>query len=138
MSYRNTLLVWFATIALILGGVGGIVYRTVGGFVDDAARVTNAHEVLQTLGTTMALLADAESGQRGYVITGRAEYLEPYHSAQAQLEDALEHLAALTTDHPAQRDRATQLATEVSARLERMHRTITARGAGFESARDSC
>jgi len=134
MSYRNTLLGWFAAIALVLAVVGSIVYNAVRGFVRDAAQVTAAHEVLQTLSNTMGLLADAESGQRGYVITGRAQYLEPYHTAQAELEDALARLARLTADQPAQRDRAAQLATEIRARLERMHRTVTARAQGFQAA----
>lgn len=134
MSYRNTLMVWFAAIAIVLGTVGAVVVRAVQGFTADAGRVTATHEMLEALQLTMALLTDAESGQRGYVITGRPEYLEPYHRARGELEISLQRLAGLASAQPGQRERAAKLATLVSERLDRMEQTVAARMRGFEPA----
>ncbi|WP_169926798.1 sensor domain-containing diguanylate cyclase [Massilia putida] len=44
------------------------------------------------------LLKDAETGQRGYIITGDAAYLAPYDAAVAELPDALRKLKPLVAD----------------------------------------
>ena len=64
---------------------------------DESAAVLHSNELLLALDNVLSLVKDAESGQRGYVITGRPEYLAPYRAAvgsiQAQM-DALERLVA--------------------------------------------
>ncbi|MFL5403971.1 MAG: CHASE3 domain-containing protein, partial [Gemmatimonadales bacterium] len=47
--------------------------------------VTHTHEVLERLGTLLSSFQDAETGQRGYIITGKDEYLEPYTAAGARV-----------------------------------------------------
>ncbi len=49
-------------------------------------------EFLGSLRKTFSLLQDMETGQRGYVITNRPDYLEPYHSAALDLGKALQEL----------------------------------------------
>jgi signal transduction histidine kinase len=46
----------------------------------------------QALGEFIALITDAESGQRGYLLTGESSYLQPYTEAVANVEHALEHV----------------------------------------------
>ncbi|MDR7333126.1 diguanylate cyclase [Roseateles asaccharophilus] len=53
---------------------------------------------LQALRQVQELLIDAETGQRGYVITGIEEFLQPYHAAIATLPSALDQLPARFTD----------------------------------------
>jgi len=62
---------------------------------DESAAVVGSSELLLALDNVLSLAVDAETGQRGYVITGRDEYLAPYRAAVASIHrqmDALEQL----------------------------------------------
>jgi PAS domain S-box-containing protein len=56
-----------------------------------------AHEltVLQQVETFLSALTDMETGQRGFVLTGREEYLQPYTKARNQIETLIASLQAL-------------------------------------------
>ena len=70
---------------------------------DDAdAWVAHTLEVRGELQRTTTLLVDAETGVRGYALTGREEFLAPYRQAQAALPNNLVHLGSLIQDNPAQ------------------------------------
>src|SRR6266540_249135 len=49
---------------------------------DADARVSHAHEVLETLQGVLSSLQDAETGQRGFIITGETPYLAPYYAGR--------------------------------------------------------
>jgi signal transduction histidine kinase len=55
-------------------------------------RVHDSEVREQALGEFIALITDAESGQRGYLLTGESSYLQPYTEAVANVEHALEHV----------------------------------------------
>jgi len=83
----------------------------------------------------LSLLKDAETGQRGFVITGDRQYLAPYDAAQAWVGRQLERLRGLTGEMPDQHARVAALQTLVRRKLDELRDTITAReGAGFEAA----
>ena len=46
----------------------------------------------QALSEFIALIDDAESGQRGYLLTGESSYLQPYTEAVATVEAALDRV----------------------------------------------
>ena len=50
--------------------------------------VSHTHEVLSQLEQVMSTLKDAETGQRGYLLTGERPYLEPYEQALPRLHAA--------------------------------------------------
>ena len=54
----------------------------------DAARVDHTHQVIATLRLLISSATDAETNVRGYIITGREEFLEPYHSALQRVNHA--------------------------------------------------
>jgi PAS domain S-box-containing protein len=64
--------------------------------------VSHTHEVLGQLERVVSTLKDAETGQRGYLLTGERVYLEPYEQAVARLRGQLEQLRQLTIDNPPQ------------------------------------
>src|SRR5262245_5450130 len=55
--------------------------------VRNAMQISEGQVAIQR---TLRLLIDAETGQRGFVITGREEYLEPYRAAVAELPQAVQ------------------------------------------------
>jgi signal transduction histidine kinase len=55
-------------------------------------RVHDSQLRQQALSEFIALLSDAESGQRGYLLTGESSYLQPYTEAVANVEAALDRV----------------------------------------------
>jgi signal transduction histidine kinase len=98
-------------------------------------QVFHTYEVMTTLEKTLALLEDAETGERGYVITGQRVYLEPYNNAVADLDAQMRHLRELVADNPRQRERVALLEGHVATELDELRKTIALREpAGFEAA----
>ncbi|HET8629757.1 MAG TPA: CHASE3 domain-containing protein [Thermomicrobiales bacterium] len=69
---------------------------------DAAAQVARTLEVRGQIQVVTTLLVDAETGVRGYLLTGQDGFLAPYRQAQAALPGSLAHLAQLVQDDPAQ------------------------------------
>ena len=83
----------------------------------------------------LSLVKDAETGQRGFVITGDRRYLAPYHAAQASVTLQLERVGQLIHTIPPQPDRLVALEGLVGRKLDELHDTITARERlGFQAA----
>ena len=64
--------------------------------------VSHTNEVLARLETVLSTLKDAETGERGYLLTGEASYLEPYREAVDRLPGQIADLRQLTLDNPPQ------------------------------------
>ena len=71
-----------------------------------ADRVSHTLEVIQQLEGRLSTLKDAETGQRGFLLTGEERYLEPYTAAAAPLPGEIRRrCATLTGDNPQQLQR---------------------------------
>jgi methyl-accepting chemotaxis protein len=92
----------FAIATAILIFVGWQSYRSTGLFVDAAHWRDHTYEVLNSLDETVGQLSDAETGQRGYLLTGDETYLEPYRAAIKTVDQAVAYLKNLTADNPNQ------------------------------------
>jgi PAS domain S-box-containing protein len=72
-------------------------------------QVQRTHEVKEELSAVLGLVVDAETGQRGYLITDDPAYLEPYQEATAQIEARLARLDSLTKNSAPQQQRMYEL-----------------------------
>jgi diguanylate cyclase (GGDEF)-like protein len=98
-------------------------------------RLIHTGEVIHAVEVLKVHLTDVETGERGYLITGSPEYLEPYHSALIELENHRQRLAALRGKAPAATVQAHQLERLIHAKLEIARANVAARGQGWEAAR---
>ncbi len=64
-----------------------------------------AYEIKRALNTFQSVLTAAESGQRGYLLTGQTGYLEPYYRAMRGWRNEIERLRSLTSDNPERQQR---------------------------------
>ncbi len=97
--------------------------------------VTHSLEVNNAINGLLSALQDVETGQRGFIITGRIAYLEPYRAARSRAIPAAVVLATLVGDNPDQIARATQAKQLAAEKLAEVDATITAmRGSGFTAA----
>jgi PAS domain S-box-containing protein len=76
---------------------------------------------IQTVGS---LLRDAETGQRGYLISDQAEYLQPYQAAIRELPAALRTLSDMTSDNPAQVKSMQRLQVLTNNKLAELANTV--------------
>jgi signal transduction histidine kinase len=85
-----------------------------------------ALEMQSTVHETLALIVDAETGQRGFLLTGREEYLAPYKSAVPKIDDALNRLRELLVQNgtAAQRDALGRLNGLVGKKLAELEAAI--------------
>jgi len=80
-------------------------------------------------------LQDAETGQRGFVITGDEHYLEPYDAAIQRLPRLSRNLESLVADDPFQREHLREMERLTQVKLQELDLIIrTRRTSGFKSA----
>jgi PAS domain S-box-containing protein len=100
---RRLLLILTAGLFLTLGVVA-YTCRAALGYDRLNDQVQRNHEVKEELSAVLRLVVDAETGQRGYLITDDPVYLEPYQEATSQIDARLARLDSLTkTSAPQQR-----------------------------------
>ena len=100
--------------------------------------VGHTRAVMLGLSETLAAVADAESGQRGYLITGNFGYLDPYIAARRTLSGELDSLERLTVASPAQNARIQEIRKLAYARMNRLDRDIRVRQEqGFDAAKET-
>jgi signal transduction histidine kinase/CHASE3 domain sensor protein/CheY-like chemotaxis protein len=63
-----------------------------------AAATAKAHQAVATVRSLVRDLVNAETGQRGYLLTGQAEYLEPFHSARGLILQDVAEVHAISID----------------------------------------
>ena len=96
----------------------------------------HSHEVSTALESFLSLLKDAETGQRGFLLTAQPHYLEPYQSAVADFPAAEKKLEQLLADNPEQIRRMAELKQYAMERLRELERTIELRRRDPQAALD--
>ncbi len=72
----------------------------------------------------LSALQDVETGERGYVITEKPEYLEPYDSGLRALHAGLARLTELSNDNPGQLAQISAFQRVAMAKIEQMAKTV--------------
>jgi hypothetical protein len=98
---RTTQSAFAAALAAIVIGAALGVFGTVRVYSNDA-RIAETYAAKSELAGILGSITDAETGQRGFVITGDPSYLQPYTDGVAQIEQTLTTLDAMLRDNPAQ------------------------------------
>jgi signal transduction histidine kinase len=94
---------------------------------EDRELVTHTHAVLEATNATLSAVQDAETGQRGYLLSGDPAYLGPYDAALAVIGAKATSLRSLTHDNPAQQARLDELDRLVASKLAELRHTIDLR-----------
>ena len=94
LSLRATLII-AALCALAIIWLNEDTYRRT---TQTLVQIQEGHSIRASVNTLMRRLVEAESSQRGYILTGDRAYLEPYQAALGQIEQALRQLNAASPD----------------------------------------
>ena len=95
----------------------------------DARRET-AREARDVTADLVAAVTDAETGQRGFLLTGRPVYLDPYHVGMAAAPQKAQRLRELAADRPDLLALVKELDRELDAKLAELAETVERTGAG--------
>ena len=91
----------------------------------DADRwASHSLQVRQATTHLVSLVQDAETGQRGFLLTGDEGYLLPFTTAQKEIPAAEASLRTLTSDNPAQQSRLTNIYATIALKLQELSRTV--------------
>jgi PAS domain S-box-containing protein len=121
-----------AVLMLITAGIGAFGTMSL---YDSEAQVQHSNEIRSSLGQLLALARDAETGQRGFVITGRDEYLEPYSDAAPQIAREFDRLSSLLKGDVRQEQRLAKLRALMDRKHQELAKVIDMRRTqGFEAA----
>ena len=117
-----------ALLAVLL--IGGLAWRSLAQTSLANSWVAHTQEVLESASTLLTLVLEAETGQRGYLLTRQEQYLQPYEAGIDEKRQVLAHLRLLTIDNPPQTVRADQLKELIDRRGEQLRKTIALGRAG--------
>lgn len=134
LSYFRRSVVAFplaALAALAMFVISEISYRDARGSFDSLGERGQARQHLNTLQRS---LLDAETGQRGYLLTGREDYLAPYREAQEGLHASLDWLKKHYDEQPGTTRLMRQLAAASDEKMSELATTIELHDKGTPSA----
>ncbi|HXI48004.1 MAG TPA: CHASE3 domain-containing protein [Steroidobacteraceae bacterium] len=128
----------FALALICLGVIAVVSYVSVVRLNAHSASVEHTYRVLSGLEVLLATVTDSETAERGYVITGDENYLEPYRQAAQVIDRQTKLLRELTADNRSQQQRLDSVEPLVSNRLADLRAVIELRRSqGFAAAQSA-
>src|SRR5665213_2214981 len=107
-----------------------LAFRAVNSLVQSEYWVDHTWQSVDQVERIMSSAKDAETGNRGYLITGDDSYLAPYSVATRDLPIELNHFEKLASDNPAQLARLREMRGTIDRRLDLLQQGIDLRRKG--------
>ena len=131
-QFHSLLVALWLTLSIAGVAMAALTWQRLAHSVDEAVGLATINEAV---GQVLALLQDAETGQRGFTITGFPEYLEPYEAARKRLPDELQALTELAMNDLQLRRDLVDLRVLAEVRINQLQEIIdTRKDMGFPAA----
>lgn len=125
----------FSLASLVVIGIGYWSYQGMQNLNQVLQQRQRSEATIESLIELVSAVKDAETAQRGYIITGQTRYLEPYYASTKVLETQRQRLRQLTADDPLARQQLNRLEDLVTKKLEIVRNQIDLRtNQGFAAA----
>ncbi len=124
MTFKGKLLVGLGAALLVFVAVGVLSYRHVLDEGAESAWVVHTQRVTENLDALLTDLIDAETGERGFLLTGEDSYLQPYTAALKRLHSDFDSVRNLTVDNPIQQRRLERMRSLIASELAGMQNSI--------------
>ncbi|HEX3915243.1 MAG TPA: response regulator [Steroidobacteraceae bacterium] len=121
-----------AVVAVVI--IALLSYQSLQSTASAAQNLTHSVEVLGRLGALLSTVKDAETGQRGFLLTGEESYLEPYVDARDALPEEFKGMRALLAVRAEQRHQLDELESLVDLKMGELEATVVQRRAGKPDA----
>jgi len=126
--------VLLATVALTATSIG-LTYWVGTLAVDSIEKQSREQTVMQQLQEVVSTLADLETGERGYLLTGDERYLEPYYAGEAHVRDELNQLQEMAAEGDLPQESVRRVESLAEQKLTELADTVRARRErGIEAA----
>lgn len=133
ISQKYGIVILFSTV--ILATISSVVYENISKLSDNMVWVNHTNEVLIEIEQLQSSLKDAETGQRGYLLTGVDSYLDPYQNSVQNVEESFVKLKSLTSDNQNQQKRLSKIKPLIDDKYAELQETIDLRRMqGFEQS----
>lgn len=116
-TFKRNLLIGYGLSLLLLIVSAIASYISIQQLLDNQKQVNHTNEVINKLDSVMSVLKDAETGQRGFLLTNIEDFLQPYNGALGRAAVLLNQVQQLTTDNPQQTVDIRMLETVVNNRV---------------------
>ncbi|HZV12550.1 MAG TPA: PAS domain S-box protein [Candidatus Kapabacteria bacterium] len=134
LQQENGIFIGFGLALLIFAIVGSFAFLSLRNVEDTIGWVVHTHRVIEKLDDILSLAQDAETGTRGYTITGDTTYLDPYNNASQTLSQKIHDLRAFMSDNTSQLKNIDTLQSLADEKLSILKNAIEKRTMeGFDS-----
>ncbi len=130
MSVGQIVPIGFGAVLAVVGIATTITEFAKGNLKETQGRVTHTYQVQSTLRLIEKDLVDAETGQRGFLVTNAPNYLEPYDTGRKNFQVHIEELKKLVSDNPTQVSRAEAVQQKAQQKFAELEETINLKKAG--------
>jgi CHASE3 domain sensor protein len=96
--------------------------------------INHTHEVRERIDRTLSLLTDAETGQRGYLLTSDKSFLKPYEMAVAAISATLDDLQQLSVGNDVQKRALVAVRSDVHDKLAELAQALSLHDSGQPAA----
>jgi signal transduction histidine kinase/CHASE3 domain sensor protein/DNA-binding response OmpR family regulator len=126
---RNVLIAFgFSLLLLLLSSIAS--YISIQNLIGSAERVDHTNNVISELDNINITLQEAESSQRGYLLTADESFLAPYQAASKNISEKIANIKQLTADNPPQLQNVTRLEYLITQRFSILDLGVKARKDG--------
>ncbi len=126
LSVQRGLIAEFAVVFAIFALSVVLAYFSEDERIRDESWVRHTVQVREGLAGIVSKAVDLETGERGFVITGQEEFLQPYFDARERIPSELKRIGELTVDNPLERKKIAVLERLIADLLEQHARVIRA------------
>src|SRR4051812_4217259 len=116
----------FLVALLALAVARFISYHATTRSLEARGQLATKREIVADIAAVMTTLQDAETGQRGYLLTGDESYLQPYNKAHEQVGQKMQQLRRLLNISPQEQPHLDELQNRVDEKFDELASTITA------------
>jgi PAS domain S-box-containing protein len=127
---KRGLIIGVSLVVGVLLGNAVVAFRQASRMHEDSFWVAHTHQVLANLSHVLSTIKDAETGVRGYLLTGEPRFLEPYQAAQGEAGVAVDQFASLTSDNPVEQARVPALRKLIADEMAVLKNAVAAKKQG--------
>ena len=117
MNFKNNLLYGLGLSMLVLLLSSTASFISIKNLIESSKMVKESNETIKNLNNVFSLVKDAETGQRGYLLSGDQAFLTPYDNAKAKISQAITELNSEITPSPVQAQNLERLKVNIESRL---------------------
>ncbi|MEP6464848.1 MAG: response regulator [Parafilimonas sp.] len=130
-SFKRNLVILYSVSFLLLIVSAIASYLSINNLLNSQQQVNQTNIIINKLENVISVLKDAETGQRGFLLTGKDEFLDPYTGSLDKANTLLDETKALTITSITQQQSAEQLRDVIEKRISTLQVLIDRKRAGI-------